>query len=202
MWDTGTSPVRVIDHGVPAPALAWDGGAARGIAVINELERRGRRAGLDLFLEARDQLPLDLVGLGSESLGGFGPVPHAELPALLREYRFFFHPARYTSLGLAVIEAMLLGMPVVAPATTEIVTVLQDGRSGIVATDVRRLHEGMRALLEDEWLARRLGAEGQRVAQERFSMDRFGRDWRTLIADLIEDRRRQATAAPPRRRVA
>jgi hypothetical protein len=205
MWDNGDSPVRVIDHGIPDPGVPWDGGAPRGIAVINELERRGRRAGADLFLAARQELPIDLVGLASERVGGLGAIPHAALPRFLSHHRFFFHPARYTSLGLAVIEAMLVGLPVVAPATTELVTVIEDGRSGIISTDPGRLHAGMRALLDDVELARRLGAEGRRVARARFGMDRFAADWQAFFRDLVAGTLRPGQpidAGADRRRVA
>jgi hypothetical protein len=198
MWDTGSSPVRVIEHGVPEPppGVAWSGERLRGICVMNDLDSRGRRVGRDLFLAARDEVPIDLLGLRSEALGGLGDVPRSELPALAAGYRFFFHPARYTSLGLAVIEAMLLGMPVVAPATTEIVSVLDDGRSGVISTDPRRLVEGMRELLGDRELAQRIGAAGRDVARARFGMDRFARDWEGFFRELIEGggahRRREA----------
>lgn len=196
MWDTGPNPVVVIDHAVDDPGIEWRGRLARGISVINDLPSRGRRLGSDLFLAAREQVPLDLVGLRSEAMGGLGPVPRAELPELEADYRFFFHPARYTSLGLGVIEAMFLGMPVVAPATTEIVTILDDGRSGVTGTDLRHLVAGMRWLLEDPAAARALGDEGRKVARARFGMDRFVRDWESLFEDLVREARR---AAPDKR---
>ena len=45
---------------------------------------------------------------GNQKVSG---VPHAELPAFMSRYRFFFNPIRYTSMGLAVIEAMMVGLP-------------------------------------------------------------------------------------------
>jgi glycosyltransferase involved in cell wall biosynthesis len=185
MWDSGASPVQVIEHGVEAPGIPWRGDQLRGVTVFNDLATRGRRAGLDLFLAARDELPIDLVGLRSEALGGRGAFSRADLPRITAGYRFFFHPARYTSLGLSLIEAMLLGMPIVAPATTELVTVIEDGRNGIVATDPARLLEGMRKLLRDRDLAARLGAAGRETALARFGIDRFARDWAALFTRII-----------------
>ena len=51
--------------------------------------------------------------MDSESVGGIGEVPPVKLPRFMARYRFFFHPIRYTSLGLAVCEAMMLGKPAV-----------------------------------------------------------------------------------------
>ncbi len=84
----------------------------------------------------------------SEEFGGLGDVPHDALPAFSARYRFFFNPIRYTSLGLAVCEAMLLGMPVIGLATTEMATVIENGVSGYVDTDVDALIAHMQRLLD------------------------------------------------------
>ena len=107
----------------------YSGHLERGITVVNGLAQRGRRLGLDVFLEAREQVPLDLVGMASEELGGLGEVPPPELARTMAAYRFYFHPVRYTSLGLSLCEAMTVGLPVVGLATTELPTVI-DRRGG------------------------------------------------------------------------
>lgn len=178
MWDSGRTPVRVIEHGVPALAdLPHDGGLARGLVVTNHLARRGRRMGPDLFLQARQTLPLDLVGMAAQELGGLGEIEHARLPAFMARYRFLFSPIRYSSLGLAVIEAMMAGLPVVAFATAEMATVIENGVSGYTATSLQPLLGHMRALLDNPGLARQLGEGARRSACERFSIGRFSSDW-------------------------
>jgi glycosyltransferase involved in cell wall biosynthesis len=178
MWDNGRTPRRVIEHGVMVPdGATWFGDLDRGLVVTNHLARRGRRMGPDLFLQARDQLPLDLVGMGAEELDGLGEVPHALLPSFMSRYRFLYSPIRYSSLGLAVIEAMMVGLPVVALATAEMATVIENGVSGYADTNVAVLHERMRELLRDPGLAGQLGEGARRRAQERFSIGRFAADW-------------------------
>src|SRR5262249_41516014 len=158
---------------------------ARGIVVVNHLRRRGRRLGADVFERARDAIPLDLVGMDSESLGGLGEVRPTELAEFESRYRFFFNPIRYTSLGLAVIEAMMVGLPIVGLATTEMATAVEDGVSGFVSTDVGRLIDAMRGLLADPGEARRLGEHARRAARERFSIERFARDWEDAFATVV-----------------
>jgi glycosyltransferase involved in cell wall biosynthesis len=183
MWDSGDTPTRVIEHGVTIPEDArYSGELARGIAVVNNLASRGRRLGSDLFIEARSRVPIDLVGMGAEELGGLGEVQPPELARFASRYRFFFNPIRYTSLGLAICEAMMAGMPVIGLATTELVTVIENGESGWVDTRLEPLIEHMNALLANPAEARRLGEGARRTALERFGIDRFARDWAEAFA--------------------
>lgn len=185
MWDSGRTPTRVIDHGVAVPPDAqYSGELARGIAAINDLATRGRRLGADVFARARSEVPLDLVGMGSEALGGLGEVPRERLPELMARYRFYFHPVRYTSLAMALCEAMMVGLPVVGLATTELPTVIRDGESGFVSTSPAALVESMRLLLREPGLARAMGERAQAVARERFGIERFARDWSTTLAEV------------------
>ncbi len=178
MWDSGRTPTRVVEHGVAVPpGVRYTGELERGIVVVNNLPHRGRRVGADLFARVRDEVPLDLVGMGSEEAGGLGEVPPDRLAAFASRYRFFFNPIRYTSLGLAVCEAMAAGIPVVALATTEHATAIEDGVSGYVDTSVERLVARMRGLLADPAEARRLGEGARRRADARYSLERFVRDW-------------------------
>jgi hypothetical protein len=185
MWDNGRMPTRVVEHGVMVPPdVHYSGETARGLVIVNHLARRGRRLGADVFAHARRRVPLDLVGMGADELGGIGEVLHAQLPAFAARYRFLFNPIRYTSLGLAVIEAMMVGLPVVALATTEVATVIENGRSGYIDTDVDALIERMQELLADPALARELGAGARRRAQERFGIGRFIDDWMRVFAEV------------------
>ena len=184
MWDNRRVPTRVIEHGVVAPKAQYTGELERGLVVINNLMQRGRRLGSDVFQAARQELPLDLVGMGAEEAGGLGEVQHSELAAFAARYRFFFNPIRYTSLGLAVIEAMMIGMPIVALATTEMSTVIRHGENGLIDTEPGRLVEGMKALIADPGEARRLGEAARRSAHARFDIARFAADWNRAFLDV------------------
>ncbi len=190
MWDSGRTPTRVIEHGVPIPQdVRYVGDLARGLVVVNHLRDRGRRLGADVYERARREIPLDLVGMGAGAmLGGLGEIPHDKLPYFAAHYRFFFNPIRYTSLGLAVCEAMMLGMPIVGLATTEMATAIENGISGYVDTDVGRVIAAMQSLLEDRAEAERLGAGARRRALERFSIQRFVRDWEEALFDVAGPR--------------
>ena len=191
MWNNGRTPTRVIPHGVVVPEnVRYTGEVARGIVVINHLHRRGRRLGEDVYLALRQHVPLDLVGMGSdESPGGIGEVRHDQLAAFETRYRFFFNPIRYTSLGLAVCEAMMLGMPILGLATTEMVSTIENGISGYLHNDPERLMETMRLLLEQPGEAQRLGQGARTAAREQFAIERFAHDWERTFAEVVGQRR-------------
>jgi glycosyltransferase involved in cell wall biosynthesis len=182
MWDSGRTPTRVIEHAVAIdPAARYEGRRDEGIVVTNCIQRRGRITGYDLFQAARERVPITSVGMETEQIGGLGDVPYRELHRRVAEYRFLFSPMRYTSLPLAVIEAMGMGMPVVALATTALPTAVIDGVTGYLSCDLDLLVERMGALIADPALARRLGAAGRELAEARFSLARFARDWEAAL---------------------
>lgn len=186
MWDNGNSPTCVVEHGVMVPeGDRHTGELPKGIVVANGLRTRGRRLGLDIFEQVRDRIPLDLVGMDAQSLDGLGEIPHAQLPAFQSRYRFFFHPVRYTSLGLAVCEAMMVGLPIVGLATTELATVIENDVSGYVNTDLEQLVNHMEELLHDLAKARRLGEGAREVAIARFNINRFIQDWCDVFERVV-----------------
>ncbi len=193
MWDSGRTPTCVIEHGVMVPEVLYTGELDRGLVVVNGLRSRGRRLGADIFERVRQQVLLDLVGMGTAN-DGLGEIPHVQLPAFQARYRFFFNPIRYTSLGLAVCEAMMVGMPIVGLATTEMVTVVENGVSGYVDTDVDRLIEKMQQLLQDPAEAHRLSQGARRCAKERFNIQRFTRDWNAAFALVTGQGERQSAS--------
>lgn len=198
MWDSGRTPTTVIEHGVVVPDGArYTGELSKGLVVVNGLRRRGRRLGADVFERVRREIPLDLVGMESEELGGLGEMSHEALPRLMCRYRFIFNPIRYTSLGLSVCEAMALGVPIVGLATTEMATLATEGRSGYVHTDIHKLIGSMQRLLADPTEARRLSIEAHREGRRRFNIARFIDDWNAAFAAVV--RRGRTAHEGPRR---
>ncbi|MCW2607258.1 MAG: hypothetical protein JWO60_1951 [Frankiales bacterium] len=185
MWDNGITPTRVVDHGVVVPDdVAWTGETEAAITVVNNLYRRGRRLGPDVFDDVAAQVPVDLAGMNGEAYGRWlGDILLPELHRRLPAYRCFFNPIRYTSMGLAVCEAMALGLPLVGLATTEMATAVQNGVNGYVETDRRKLAAHVRRLLDDHDEAAALSAGARTLARERFGIDRFVRDWLAVLTE-------------------
>jgi glycosyltransferase involved in cell wall biosynthesis len=92
------------------------------------------------------------------------------------------HTSRWTSLGLSLLEAMHLGMPVVALATTEAVDAVPAG-AGVVSTRPEELAAATRHLLDDPAEARAVGAAAREAALSRYGLGRFLADWDARLAD-------------------
>jgi hypothetical protein len=183
-WDCGGTPTRVIEHGIPDPGRRYTGELARAAVVINEAGRRGRVTGTDLLPRFADAgVPIDLYGMGSESLG------QDALHDALARRRVYVHPIRWTSLGLSLIEAMYLGMPVVALGTTEAPAAVP-AQAGVVSTRVDVLARAARAFLDDPDAARAAGDAARAHARERFGLDRFLAAWDELLLEVSAGARR------------
>ena len=179
-WDAGTTPTRVIEHGVVDPGHLYCGDLARAAAAINEPGRRGRVVGADLLQELARTLPIDLFGIATER-----DLPQWRLHQEMAERRVYVHPFRWTSLGLALIEAMHLGLPVVALATTEVPEAVPPA-AGFVSNRLDVLHEGLRRLAADRVLAREMGGAGREHALARYGLARFLKDWDELLKEVVD----------------
>ena len=193
MWNNNRTPTKVIEHGVMVDEnVSYSGEIKKGIVVINGIVKRGRRLGLDVFEKVRKQIPLDIVGMGSEEVGGLGEINNRELPSFIAQYRFFFNPIRYTSLGLSVCEAMMTGIPVIGLATTEMPVTIKNNYSGFVDTDVDVLIQKMDMLLQDHEKAKELGNGAKETALRKFNIKRFTEDWLQTFSTVNESAYQQA----------
>jgi hypothetical protein len=180
-WDAGTTPTRVIEHGIVDPGARYSGELPRAAVVINEAPRRNRVTGTDLLGRLGAGVPLDLFGMDAARLGGVD-VPQHRLHDEMARRRVYLHPIRWTSLGLSLIEAMHLGMPVVALATTEAPEAVP-ARAGVISTRVDVLAGAVRAFIEEPERARAAGRAARAAALARYGLDRFLADWDRLLEE-------------------
>jgi glycosyl transferase family 1 len=182
-WDTGATPTCVIEHGILDPGHRYRGELPRAAVVINEAARRGRVTGTDLLAQFAAAVPLDLFGMDAARLGGIETPPQEELHAAMARRRVYLHPIRWTSLGLSLLEAMHLGMPVVALATTEVAEAVPP-EAGIVSNRIDVLVDGLRRLIAEPERARAMGAAARAAALTRYGLGRFLDDWDRLLTEV------------------
>jgi glycosyltransferase involved in cell wall biosynthesis len=181
-WDCGSTPTVLIEHGVVDPGHRYSGDIARAVAVINEPARRGRVTGTDLVERLAREAPIDLFGMGTEAVG-FGNLPQRELHDAMSLRRVYLHPYRWTSLGLSLIEAMHLGLPVVALATTEVPQAVPP-EAGIVTNRIDDVASGLRRLLAEPEEARVMGKAAREAALSRYGLNRFLADWDRVLGEV------------------
>lgn len=192
-WDCGTTRTVVIEHGVVDPGHRYSGHLARAAVVVNEPLRRGRTTGTDLLPALASAVPLDVFGMDTDRLAGqlrlprnrlqTADLPQSRLHAEMAERRLYLHPVRWTSLGLSLLEAMQLGMPVVALATTEVVEAVPPG-TGVLSTRPEVLAAAARHYVQNPGAARADGIRARRAALERYGLKRFLEDWDRLIEEV------------------
>ena len=196
MWDAGTAPTAVIDHGIPDPGYRYGGELDSAAVVVNEPVRRGRVTGTDLLPRFADAIGLDVYGMGCDGLAEhtagtrcpvriWGDLSTDRLHTAMARRRCYLHPIRWTSLGLSLIEAMHLGMPVVGLATTEAVEAVPPA-AGVLSTRVDRLVAALRDLAHEPGRARQLGKQARETALARYGLTRFLSDWDRLIEQAID----------------
>ena len=182
-WDSGRAAVRVIEHGVVDPGHRARAELPRGVVAINEAHRRGRVTGTDLLAPLSLGAPLDLFGIDAERLGG-REIMQAELHAEMARRRVYVHPFRWTSLGLTLIEAMLLGLPVVALDTTAIGEAVPPD-AGVVSNRLDVLTAAIGAYAHDAELSCDVGGRARRAALARYSLPRFLAAWDDLLFSVV-----------------
>jgi glycosyltransferase involved in cell wall biosynthesis len=96
----------------------------------------------------------------------------------------YLHPMRWTSLGLSLIEAMQLAMPVVVLAATDAVSAVPPD-AGVLSTDLDVLRAGFRLFLNEPEVARAAGTHARAAAIASYGLERFLRDWDQLLDGLI-----------------
>ncbi|ONH23655.1 glycosyltransferase [Pseudofrankia asymbiotica] len=190
-WDTGSSPTRVVEHGIVDPGYRFTGELPRIAVAVNEPVRRGRVTGTDLLAPFAAAAPVDAFGIGAaalpahtglpaDRLGTFDDVTQRRMHIEFARRRVYAHLPRWTSLGLSLLEAMHLGMPVVALATTEAYEAVPPG-AGILSTDPGVLVDAARRFIADPDLARAHGEKARQAALDRYGLDRFLSDWDEVL---------------------
>ncbi len=95
----------------------------------------------------------------------------SDLPALLPGVDVVVHPAQREGLGVALLEAMSAGVPVVASRAGGIVDVIRDGVDGLLVPpgDGTALAAALDRMLADEPWRRAIGSAARQRIADRFS---------------------------------
>jgi glycosyltransferase involved in cell wall biosynthesis len=212
--DARTTVIQsAVDPRAVAPAASRDVtraslGASEDHPVLLVLAALVRRKGVDVLLQA-------LAVLGEQGvrphlwIAGDGPErrpleAQAERAGLSAQVRFlgrrndvaellaacdvFVLPSRREGLGVAALEAMAAGRPVVASAVGGLREVVVDGRTGLLVPPEKAgaLAEALARLLQDEQLRKRLGSAGPGRIREGFLAEQMVSSYVQLYEEVLE----------------
>jgi glycosyltransferase involved in cell wall biosynthesis len=180
--------VEVVHYGMDALPEPWGESPEvqlpEGARVLLCVSRLVEQKGVDVAVRAlpaiREQHPdAVLVVLGDgperERLAGEGvylPGRVGDVASWYRRAELLVHPARWEGFGLALLEAMLAGRPVVATRVSAAPEIVADGETGLLVPpdDASALAEAVSSLLADPARAAALGEAGVARARSEFSV--------------------------------
>ena len=110
--------------------------------------------------------------------------------AVLRDADMFVLPSYSENFGIAVIEAMAAGLPVIISDKVNIWREVQAGGAGqVIPCDPGPLAEQILDLLAQPELARQMGHNGRTLVQEHFQWPRIAQNLAAAYAQIIDQHR-------------
>ena len=215
------SRLRVITNGIdidrfadaPAvsPADLTSLGLTTGRKTIVSVGRLDSVKALDVLLHALALLPdqldpqLLIVGDGPErprlqrlvtrlSLQQqvFFAGPRRDVPAILKAAELFVMPSLFEGFGLAALEAMAAGLPVIATRTAGLTDLIDSNSTGLLVPtgNPQQLAQAITTLLSDPPRAARLATAAGAHARDHFSLHRTIAEYTALYRQLLTTHRR------------
>lgn len=137
------------------------------------------------------EISREVRSMGIQDLVHFvGPKPQRSLPLFYSASTACVLPSRYESFGMAALEAMACGVPVVASRVGGLSHTVLDGQTGVLVPEgnSQRLAETILKLVESPGWRAQLGAEAARRAQ-RFCWSAVANGLMDFFGELLEELR-------------
>lgn len=195
-----TCPVEIVPNGVTIDYFRLPH-VSDGSTVVT-VSRLVKKNGVDTLIGALTYLPdtitLTIAGSGEEEVSlkklaaellvsnrvqFLGSVSQTEIPELLHRSAVFCRPSRSEGLGIAFLEAMAAGVPVVATSVGGIPDFLKDGETGLVVVvdDPKDIAEKIKKIFGDPLLANKLSRNGRALVEEHYEWGSIAGRMKTLL---------------------
>ena len=190
---TGDTPAAELRRGLGIPA---------GDKVIGVVARLEDQKGLDLLLSSvpyilasRPDTWFVIVGGGSkeqelkELAASLGIAHRTRFTSwrrdavdLIQTFDCYVSSSKFEGMPMSLLEAMALAKPIVATAVGGIPEFVRDGENGVLvhSRNARVLADALLGVVAQEGEARRLGENGKRLYESRFTAEAMARDYAAL----------------------
>lgn len=114
-----------------------------------------------------------------------GKQPRENIKKYLQASDIYLSPTIYEAFGLAALEALACGVPVVANNHGGISEIVNHNSSGLLSQNDYELLQNLRKLIEDEELREKMGKEARRSVEKRFTWDKIVWDILTVYKETM-----------------
>jgi glycosyltransferase involved in cell wall biosynthesis len=183
LWPARDSRVRLLTAARLSPAKGLDTLldatqhlTAGGVGVVSLVRGRGE---LDSHLGQR----LTALGLSQQLRIDGSPLAQSDVPSLYRSADVYVQPSLTEPFGMATLEAMACGLPVVASATGGLADLVEHGVTGLLVPpgEPTKLSVALRTLVEDPTLRVRMGRASRDRAESMFGMQPVAKSFEELL---------------------
>ena len=185
-WGWTEGSFTVIEHGVDTQQFAPGSEERKRVigACVNDWANRGAILGFDMWREATNGLPIEVLGA---SPGYSEPAKNIQdLADHYKSWQIFCNTSIYSTYPTVCLEAAASECAIVTTSTCALSDIFVDGETALIANDSRSMKKALTHLLDKPEECQRLGKNARKMIMERFSMERFLKDWNSLMANTLE----------------
>lgn len=169
--------------------LTWEKGLEIGLLAVNRLKRRGVPVVYHVIGDGpsgsalrcwADRLKLE------EAVRWHGSLTSVAVRDVLEDCDVYLHPSVSEAFGVAIVEAMAMGLPVVASRIQGIPEIIRHDETGYLLDfgDIQGIAEAIEKTWMDSEVWHRMSNEARREAVARFSLAREVKEWVNLYTML------------------
>jgi glycosyltransferase involved in cell wall biosynthesis len=125
-----------------------------------------------------------------------GPLPRDQVLAMLPNADVFVHCSNHEGLGIAIMEAMGAGLPVVASRVGGVPDLVREGETGfmIPPDDVGKYAEKILLLLQNDKLRQKLGTNARHFAEKHLNKQIIMAQLETVYGEILASAKKRSTS--------
>ena len=175
----------VINHGIdPNIFCGYIGDNQDAVTMVNHFKNRNVFCGWDIWDTIRKEINCTLIGENPGMSESINDV--TQLVNRLAQSRVYLNTSTLSPCPLSLLEAAMIGMPIVSTAYQEIPNIFEHGVNAFLSNDTNELIKYCLDLFSDKNLAITMGNNARNLMIEKFSIEKFISNWNNILKkDII-----------------